>query len=185
MSEGLAGQMTEPTAPATTPTSTSLESLSLLSVIIPAKDEEGCIASTEEHLFVALRLQNVPHELVVIGDGSTEGTWTALVNAQARIPTLMPVQNRGLHGFGRAIVYGLNHSMGDAIVIMMADRSDDCHDVVMYWKGLNEGLEVPQFAQPEIEQTAWRLNTRGGSNCRDLSRRHRNRLIGSHRGHIE
>jgi dolichol-phosphate mannosyltransferase len=30
---------------------------------------------------------------------------------------------------------------GDAVVIMMADESDDCRDVVRYWKKLNEGFE--------------------------------------------
>jgi len=115
--------------------------LSLLSVIIPAKDEEDCIASTEEHLFVELRLRGVPHEIVVVDDGSTDNTWKALEQAQERIPTLVPVQNPAPHGFGRAVVCGLDKSRGDAVVIMMADESDDCRDVVMYWKVLNEGYD--------------------------------------------
>jgi dolichol-phosphate mannosyltransferase len=31
--------------------------------------------------------------------------------------------------------------MGDAVVIMMADESDDVRDVVVYWKALNEGFD--------------------------------------------
>ncbi len=31
---------------------------------------------------------------------------------------------------------------GDAVVIMMADESDDCRDVVRYWKTLNEGYDA-------------------------------------------
>jgi dolichol-phosphate mannosyltransferase len=117
------------------------DALSLLSVIIPARDEEGCIASTVEHLYVELRLRNVPHEIVVVDDGSTDGTWKALEGARERIPTLVPVRNPGLNGFGRAIVHGLDQSKGDAVVVMMADESDDCRDVVTYWKVLNEGYD--------------------------------------------
>ena len=39
--------------------------LRLFSVVIPAHNEEGCIASTVEHLHLELRLQNVPHEIVM------------------------------------------------------------------------------------------------------------------------
>ena len=51
------------------------------------------------------------------------------------------MQNNGLHGFGRAIICGLDQMQGDAVVIMMADESDDCRDVVRYWKKLNEGYD--------------------------------------------
>jgi dolichol-phosphate mannosyltransferase len=115
--------------------------LSLLSVIIPARDEVGCIVSTAEHLYVELHLRNVPHEIVVVDDGSTDGTWEALQQARVRIPTLAPVKNTEPSGFGRAVVCGLDNSNGDAVVIMMADESDDCRDVVTYWKVLNDGYD--------------------------------------------
>ena len=51
------------------------------------------------------------------------------------------MQNPGPHGFGRAIIYGINHSQGDAVVIMMADCSDDPEDAVKYWEILGEGYE--------------------------------------------
>jgi len=115
--------------------------LKLLSVVIPARDEAGCIGSTVEHLEVELRRQEVPHEIIVVDDGSTDATWSILTELQTRITTLRPVQNLDRHGFGLAIVHGLNAAKGDAVVIMMADESDDCRDVVVYWKKLNEGFE--------------------------------------------
>jgi dolichol-phosphate mannosyltransferase len=115
--------------------------LKLLSVVIPARDEEGCIASTVEHLHVELRLQKIPHEIVVVDDGSSDSTWKILTELKGRIPGLVPVQNPGPHGFGRAIIHGLNRMQGDAVVIMMADESDDCHDVARYWHLLNEGWD--------------------------------------------
>jgi dolichol-phosphate mannosyltransferase len=115
--------------------------LERLSIVIPARDEEGCIASTVEHLHVELRLKDVPHEIVVVDDGSSDGTWRILQDLAARIPELKPVRNVDAHGFGRAVVCGLNAMTGDAVVVMMADESDDCRDVVRYWIALNQGWE--------------------------------------------
>ncbi len=115
--------------------------LRCLSVVIPARDEEGCITSTVEHLHLELRLHGVPHEIVVIDDGSSDRTWELLIALKQRIEVLKPVRNEGQHGFGRAIICGFDQMHGDAVVIMMADESDDCRDVVRYWKKLNEGWD--------------------------------------------
>jgi dolichol-phosphate mannosyltransferase len=101
--------------------------LTLLSVVIPARDEEDCIGSTVEHLHLELDLQKIPHEIVVIDDESADRTWSILQD--------------GLHGFGRAVVKGIDASHGDAVVVMMADESDDCRDVVRYWRLLEEGWD--------------------------------------------
>ena len=115
--------------------------LRLLSVVIPARDEAGCIASTVEHLHLELRLHDVPHEIVAVDDGSTDGTWELLVQLKTRLPELVPVRNEGPYGFGRAVICGLDRMKGDAAVIMMADESDDCRDVVRYWEELNRGWD--------------------------------------------
>ena len=149
------------------------QKLNCLSIVIPARDEEGCIASTVEHLHLELDLRGVPHEIIVVDDGSTDRTWQILQEEAARLNGSAPrkiedgrseigaastsgtghsspvtrhrilhcVQNPAPHGFGRAIVKGLDAMTGDAVVIMMADESDDCRDVVRYWEKLNEGYD--------------------------------------------
>ncbi len=117
------------------------QDLTLLSVVIPARDEEGCIAATVEHLHLELELQKVPHEILVVDDGSTDKTWDILNETKGKVSTLRPIKNTGENGFGRAIILGLNKMKGDAVVIMMADQSDDVRDVVRYWELLNEGWD--------------------------------------------
>jgi dolichol-phosphate mannosyltransferase len=119
-----------------------MDPLKRLSVVIPARNEEGCVASTVEHLHAELRLHEIDHEIVAVDDGSTDRTWEILTGLQARIPELRPVQNPGPHGFGRAIIFGLDRMQGDAVIVMMADASDDSRDAVRYFQTLNEGWDA-------------------------------------------
>jgi dolichol-phosphate mannosyltransferase len=112
--------------------------LSLLLVVIPARDEQECIASTIEHLHLALRLRNVPHEIVAVDDRSSDKTCEILTKLRGKLPKLRPVQNSSQHGFGRAVARCLDEAKGDALIIVAADESDDCRDVVRYWQKLNE-----------------------------------------------
>jgi dolichol-phosphate mannosyltransferase len=126
------------TVPAPNP---SAPPLKLFSVVIPARDENEALPATIEHLHLEFSLNQIPHEIVVVDDGSQDDTWEVLQKLQAKIPTLRPLQNTGEHGFGRAITCGLRQCAGDAVVIMMADESDDARDAVRYWQVLNEGWD--------------------------------------------
>ncbi|AWI08828.1 glycosyltransferase family 2 protein [Ereboglobus luteus] len=116
--------------------------LRLYSVLIPARDEEESLPETLADIYSLFTAAGIPHEIVVIDDGSRDKTWQVLQNLKiTSIPTLTPVQNPEPHGFGRAIIYGLDHSHGDAVVIMMADASDSPADAIKYWHLLNEGWD--------------------------------------------
>lgn len=116
-------------------------SLQLYSVIIPAHNEEESLPPTVKAIYEVLQREGVPHEIVVVDDGSKDRTWQVLQDLKTEIPTLAPVQNNGLHGFGRAVIHGLNHMKGDACTIMMADASDSPEDAVQYWRLLNQGWD--------------------------------------------
>lgn len=115
--------------------------LKLYSIVIPARDEQDSLPHTVSDIYETFVRENVPHEIVVVDDGSRDRTWAVLQELKTRVPTLAPVQNPGPHGFGRAVIYGLNHMHGDACAIMMADASDSPADAVKYWRLLNEGWE--------------------------------------------
>ena len=116
-------------------------SLNLFSVVVPARDEAESLPSTLRDLYAELSREGVPHEIVVVDDGSRDATWAVLDSLKAQIPTLAPVRNTGPNGFGRAVICGLGSIRGDAVVIMMADASDSPADAVRYWRLLCEGHE--------------------------------------------
>jgi dolichol-phosphate mannosyltransferase len=115
--------------------------LTLYSVVIPARDEEGSLPSTLREIYSVFSREGIPHEIVVVDDGSKDATWSVLESLKSEVPTLAPVRNPGPHGFGRAITFGFDHIKGDAVVIMMADASDSPDDAVRYWNILNAGYE--------------------------------------------
>jgi dolichol-phosphate mannosyltransferase len=116
-------------------------SLTLFSVVIPARDEAESLPPTLRGIYAEFLKENVPHEIVVVDDGSRDDSWSVLQALVLEIPTLVPVRNTGDNGFGRAVVYGLGQMKGDAVVIMMADASDLPSDAVKYWRLLCAGQE--------------------------------------------
>ncbi len=115
--------------------------LALFSIVIPAHNEEESLPPTIRAIYQTLAREQIPHEIVVVDDGSRDRTWAVLQELRQEIPTLVPVQNLGSHGFGLAVTCGLNHMRGDACTIMMADASDSPADAVEYWRQLNEGWD--------------------------------------------
>ena len=113
----------------------------LLSIVLPARNEEGCIAATIGHLVPILRRERIPYEIVVVDDGSSDSTPSILGELAATEPGLVVVTNTGRHGFGMAVRAGLEDCSGNAIAVMMADDSDSPEDLVVYYRKLEEGYE--------------------------------------------
>jgi len=74
------------------------EPLSRLSVIIPARDEEQCIASTVEHLHRELSIHGVPHEIISVDDGSADATWQVLAALAEKIDTFKAYRREVIEG---------------------------------------------------------------------------------------
>lgn len=111
------------------------------SIVIPAHNEEEGVRPTVEALYRALTQADIPFEILIVNDHSTDGTEQALRDLSAELPGVRYVNNQKPGGFGRAIQTGLEQFSGDAVCIVMADASDDPQDVIMYYRKLEEGYE--------------------------------------------
>jgi len=104
-----------------------------LSIVIPARDEEGNIGATLNTLRECLQRHDVPYEILVVDDGSQDRTAAIVQQESIEDTNVRLVTNNGPHGFGHAVRAGLDHFTGDAVVIMMADCSDSPHDLMRYY----------------------------------------------------
>lgn len=113
----------------------------ILSVVIPAKDEEACIESTLLTLTNTLTAAGIPYEIIVVDDGSTDATVEKVVNFAAADSGIRLIRNRGRHGFGLAVRKGLAQFTGDCVAVFMADASDSPDDLVRYYGIIEEGYD--------------------------------------------
>ena len=113
----------------------------LLSVVIPAHNEAECIVSTVTTLVTELRGENIPHEILVVDDGSTDETAEVVATLARTYREVLLVRNAAPHGFGNAVRAGLRQFSGEAVAIMMADNSDSPRDLVTYYRCIEGGAE--------------------------------------------
>lgn len=112
-----------------------------LSIIIPAHNEEGSIIETISTLYDVLQKEHIDHEIIVINDNSKDKTEQTLKELQESIPSLIYHNNTEPNGFGYAVRYGLTRFSGDCVAVMMADLSDSPHDLVIFYRKLQEGYD--------------------------------------------
>jgi dolichol-phosphate mannosyltransferase len=110
-----------------------------LSVVMPARNEQGAVAETVLALLRTLQAADIPCEIVVVDDGSTDKTARLVRALSGRYSEIRLIQNTGRHGFGMAVRCGLQEVTGDAVAIVMADGSESPEDVVKCYRRLLEG----------------------------------------------
>ena len=112
-----------------------------LSVIIPAHNEAEVVEATLRGLITQLGPDEIDYEIIVVDDASSDGTADVVAAVTAEEPRVRCVRNKAPNGFGFAVRKGLEAFTGDAVVIVMADGSDDPRDVVLYYRVLEAGYD--------------------------------------------
>ena len=112
-----------------------------LSILIPAHNEEECIERTVLEITKEMAASGINYEILVVNDNSHDRTEEILQKLAFHSSRVRYINNFKPHGFGLALRKGLEYFHGDAVVIVMADGSDEPKDILKYHQKLKEGYE--------------------------------------------
>lgn len=116
--------------------------MALLSIVLPAYNEEQNIAVTAERLSLLLEENNIDYELVFISDGSGDGTFEQIVKVSAENPRIKGAEFSRNFGKEAGIFAGLELTSGDAVIVMDCDLQHPPEVIPQMWKLWQDGAEV-------------------------------------------
>ncbi len=111
----------------------------LLSVVIPAHNEEESIGKTVSIFHKELKKEKIPHEILIVNDNSKDSTEEILKKLSKQSKEIRYINNTPPNGFGFAVRCGLENFSGDCVAVVMADLSDRPVDLVKYYRKMIEG----------------------------------------------
>ena len=124
---------------AVSPESPSSSSSLDLSVVVPLYNEEGSLPHLIDQVLAALRPLSLRFELVLVDDGSRDGTPALLRDLAGRVPELVAVLLRRNYGQTAAMAAGFDASHGAVIVTLDGDLQNDPADIPLLLQRLHEG----------------------------------------------
>lgn len=114
----------------------------LLSIVLPAYNEEQNIPNTVKVLTGMLTENAIDYELVFVSDGSRDATFARIQKAAAENPKVRGAEFSRNFGKEAAIFAGLSLAAGDAVVVMDCDLQHPPEVVLEMWKLWRGGAEV-------------------------------------------
>ena len=114
----------------------------MLSVIIPAYNEEEMIKKTSETISGILDGENIDFELLFINDGSSDNTWKAITEEAARNKRVKGVCFSRNFGKESAVFAGIAEATGDCCVVLDCDRQHPPEKIVEMYRLWEQGYEI-------------------------------------------
>jgi len=125
------------------------------SVVAPVYNEIGCIQEFYQQASSAMKILHESWELVLVDDGSTDGSTDAIRKIAKKDAHVRPVIFARNFGHQIAVTAGLDYARGDAVIIIDADLQDPpavMLDLIKKWK---EGFEVVYAVRRKREGESW------------------------------
>ncbi len=110
-----------------------------LSIVIPIKDERENITKLHERLDEALRPSDRSYEIILVDDGSSDGSHLEMAELAAHDARVKVVRLRRNFGQSAAMQAGIDYAQGDVIVTLDGDLQNDPADIPMLVDTLQRG----------------------------------------------
>jgi dolichol-phosphate mannosyltransferase len=126
-----------------------------ISIIAPIYNESQTIQELYRRVLAAMQTTGESWELLLVDDGSTDGSSDIIRAISAQDPHVRPVIFARNFGHQLAVTAGLDYSRGQAVIIIDADLQDPPEvilDLVVKWR---EGYEVVYAVRAEREGESW------------------------------
>ena len=114
----------------------------MISVILPAYNEEAMIEMTGNVISGILERENIPYEILFVDDGSTDGTWAGIMNLSEEKEEVRGISFSRNFGKEAAMVAGLAEAHGDCAVILDCDLQHPPEKIVEMYRLWEQGYEV-------------------------------------------
>src|SRR3954453_7650221 len=113
-----------------------------LSIVIPAFNEEGRLDATLNKIDSFIKSENTDAEILVVDDGSTDGTARLVMRHMQDKPYLRLLQNHINRGKGFSIRRGVEAALGDVILLSDADLSVPMSEAPKLLKAIEDGADI-------------------------------------------
>jgi dolichyl-phosphate beta-glucosyltransferase len=113
-----------------------------LSIIIPAFNEETRIGATLDAVNKYMKEQKYDYEILVVDDGSTDGTATLVQEKAKTIPHILFFKEKKNTGKGNAVKKGMLNAVGDIRLFMDADNSTSIDQIEKLLPHFNQGHQI-------------------------------------------
>jgi undecaprenyl-phosphate 4-deoxy-4-formamido-L-arabinose transferase len=113
-----------------------------LSVVVPVFEEAATIAALHDRATAALEALGRPYELIVVDDGSSDGTWAELERLHAEDDRLRAVRFKRNFGQHPAMHAGLARARGEIVVTMDGDLQNAPEDIPLLVEAVDAGADV-------------------------------------------
>ncbi len=113
-----------------------------LSVVVPVHNEEESLGELVAQIHRALSPEGLSYEIILVDDGSSDGSFAWMKLAQASDPALTIVRFRRNFGQTAALQAGLDASRGNVVALMDADLQNDPQDIPKMLADLGDGVDM-------------------------------------------